>query len=251
MRIRPLRYCRKMFFYNLVSKMIVPERFQQCREAETGSVLCFEYKVKMSIKSCCFRELLTVQKGRNGCCPLQKKDTMKPSISKCLFQGVCNSVERQKWVLSSAVESYLKVGCPIQLFNRVSLTVQKGRNGCCLLQDKTSIEKCFFSRGVCNSVEGQKWVLSAAVERYLKVVCPIYHVEEGKAYREHDPETKHKNSKERFEPWTLTAVHQSHQRKHFLVIFITIQCSYNFLISSLVIDQAATWLRQTDIVVYF
>jgi hypothetical protein len=44
---------------------------------------------------------------------MQKKDTKKPSISKCLFQRVSDCVERQKWVLSSAVEGYLKVACPI------------------------------------------------------------------------------------------------------------------------------------------
>jgi hypothetical protein len=96
-----------------------------------------------------------------------------------------------------------------------------------------------FSQRVCNSVEVQKWVLSAAVERYLKVVCPIYHVEEGKAYREHDPETKYKNSKERFEPWTLNTVHSSHQKKHFLVIlyiFFYFSTFIYFLISSSVID---------------
>ncbi len=99
---------------------------------------------------------------------------------------------------------------------------------------KLSVSKCFF-QGVCNSVEVQKWVLSAAVKRYLKVVCPIYHIEEGKAYREHDPETKHKNSKERFEPWTLTAVHSSHQKKRFLVInlfnYSTFIHFYNCLIN--------------------
>ncbi len=213
--------------------MIVPERFQQCKEAETGSVLCFEQNVKISIKSCCVKELLTVQKGRNGV-PLKKKDTMKPSISKCLFQRVSNSVERQKWLSSSAVECYLKSSLSNIDVQQSFLNSVERQKWCCLNPQF----QIFFQR-ISNSVERQKWVLSAAVERYLKVVCPIYHVEEGKAYREHDPETKHKNSKERFEPWTLTAVHSSHQKKHFLVILYIFFLLFNvhtFFNSSSVID---------------
>ncbi len=88
-----------------------------------------------------------------------------PQFQHCFSQEVCNSVEVQKSVISSPVESYQKVACPIQMFNGVSLTVlQKGRGGFCQQQDKTLSIKMFFSQGVCNSVEFQKWVLSAAVE---------------------------------------------------------------------------------------
>jgi hypothetical protein len=69
---------------------------------------------------------------------------MKPSISKCFFQGVSNSVERQKWVVSSVVESFLKVACSIQLFNRVSLKCREAEMGVVYCRKKPSILKCFF-----------------------------------------------------------------------------------------------------------
>jgi hypothetical protein len=73
---------------------------------------------------------------------LCSKEIPKSSLSNIdvqwsFFKGV---IERQRWVLSTAGQNsqYQNVEY------RVYLTARKGGKGCCLLQDKTSIEKSFF-----------------------------------------------------------------------------------------------------------
>jgi hypothetical protein len=60
------------------------------------------------------------------------------------------------------------------LFNRVSLSsvTEMKRWVLSTAGQNPQFQNC-FSQEVCNSVEVQKWVLSAAVEIFLKVACLI------------------------------------------------------------------------------